>query len=165
MPYLSKLAKEKKIKFFIDSIPFNSVVLEVGCGNNWLKDYMLGKGYTNYTGIDVEGKPDIKGNINDWKELALYEGTYDFIIAFEVIEHDDIWDSCFALLKSGGTLMLTTPVPAADWILKMLEFFGLNQKRTSPHSHLVDVSKNRLFKQIFYKKMYGLSQWAILQKP
>jgi len=164
MPYLSNLARRKKAAFFIDSIPLNAAVLEVGCGSNWVKEYMLSKGYTNYTGIDIEGEPDIKGDINNWRALGLPAGHYDCIIAFEVVEHEDIWDSCYALLKNGGTLKLTTPVPSADWILKILEFLGLNQKRTSPHSHLTDVSKIRSFRQVFYKRILGLSQWAVLQK-
>ncbi|MBS1496564.1 MAG: methyltransferase domain-containing protein [Bacteroidetes bacterium] len=165
MPYLSKLAREKKIKVFIDTLPLNVSILEIGCGNNWLKEYMCTKGYTNYTGIDINGEPDIKGDINEWEKLGLKKEQFDHIIAFEVVEHDDIWDSCFALLKKGGTLRLTTPVPSADWVLKIMEFLRLNQKRTSPHSHLTDVRKNHLFNHLFYKRIWGLSQWAILQKP
>lgn len=164
MPYLSNLARRKKIKFFIDSIPLDAAILEIGCGSNWLKDYMIMKGYRNYTGIDTEGTPDIKGDINNWKALNLKEGHYDCIIAFEVVEHADIWQSCYALLKKNGSMRLTTPVPSSDWLLKILEAIGLNQKRTSPHDHLTDVSKITLFKIIYYKKMFGLSQWAILQK-
>jgi 2-polyprenyl-3-methyl-5-hydroxy-6-metoxy-1,4-benzoquinol methylase len=165
MAYLSKLARKKKLAFFIDSIPLNAAVLEVGCGSNWVKEYMLQKGYAGYSGIDMEGNPDIKGNINNWQALGLKAGTYDCIIAFEVTEHDDIWNSCFTLLKNGGTMKLTTPVPAADWLLKILEWVGLNQKRTSPHTHLMDVRKVPGFTIQYYKKIMGLSQWAILQKP
>lgn len=34
--------------------------------------------------------------------------------------------------------MLTFPVPHFDWNMKILEVIGINQKRTSPHSNLID---------------------------
>ena len=165
MPYLSSLARKKKLNFFIDAIPKDAEVLEVGCGGNWVKEYMLANGWKYYTGIDIEGNPDIKGDLNNWRELGLPAAGYDVIIAFEVVEHDDLWQSFYSLLKSGGKLMLTTPVPSGDWVLKILEAIGLNQTRTSPHTHLADVRNVKLFETEFYKQQFGLSQWAILKKP
>ena len=43
----------------------------------------------------------------------------------------------FDLLKPGGRLLVTTPVAHMDWACKTLERLGLNQQRTSPHSHLI----------------------------
>ena len=91
MPLLSNLARKKKLAFFIDPIPKNANVLEAGCGGNWVKEYMLANGWQHYTGVDVEGNPDIKGNLNQWKTLGLQPASYDVIVAFEVVEHDDLW--------------------------------------------------------------------------
>ena len=165
MPALSKLARQKKLAFFIDPIPKNAQVLEAGCGGNWVKEYMLANGWKHYTGIDVEGDPDIKGDLKDWEKLGLQRAAYDVVIAFEVVEHDDLWQAFYDLLKPGGRLLLTTPVPSGDWILKLLEAAGLNQTRTSPHSHLIDVRTVKLFETIYYKAPLGLSQWVILKKP
>lgn len=164
MPYLSNLARKKKLHFFIDPIPKDARVLEVGCGGNWVKEYMQLNGWKSYSGIDIEGNPDIKGDLNQWKELGLKTASYDVIIAFEVVEHDDLWQSFYDLLKPGGKLMLTTPVPGGDWLLKILETVGLNQTRTSPHTHLTDLRTIKLFRTIFYKQQLGLSQWCIMQK-
>jgi len=165
MPYLSNLARKKKIRFFIDPIPKNANVLEVGCGGNWVKEYMQANGWKNYTGIDIEGNPDIKGDLKQWRELGLAAGSYDVIIAFEVIEHDNLWQPFYDLLKPGGKLMVTTPVPGGDWVLKILEAIGLNQTRTSPHTNLTDLRSIKLLGLVFYKQQVGLSQWAILKKP
>ncbi|MEO7311912.1 MAG: class I SAM-dependent methyltransferase [Chitinophagaceae bacterium] len=165
MPYLSNLARKKKLNFFIDPIPKKAKVLEVGCGGNWVKEFMQANGWESYTGIDIEGNPDIKGDLNNWELLGLQPASYDVIVAFEVVEHDDLWQSFFDLLKPGGKIMITTPVPGGDWILKILETIGLNQTRTSPHTHLTDLRTIKQFKIAFYKQQLGLSQWAIFQKP
>ncbi len=164
MPIFSDIARQKKINFFIKPIPKNAVVLEVGCGNNWLGNYLLNNGWKNYTGIDLEGTPTIKGDIKNWKAIGLMPEKFDIIIAFEVVEHDDIWNACYSLLKPGGSLLITTPNPSADPLLKLLEFFGLNQKRTSPHNHLRNIKNIHLFKTVFYRKILNLSQWVIFEK-
>ena len=165
MAYLSDYARRKKLAFFIDPIPKNANVLEVGCGGNWVRDYMQINGWTGYTGIDLFGKPDILGDLKDWRKLGLQAASYDVLIAFEVVEHDDLWQAMFDLLIPGGKLMLTTPVPSRDWILQLLEKLKLNQTRTSPHSHMLDVRTIQLFDVMYYQQKAGLSQWAILRKP
>jgi 2-polyprenyl-3-methyl-5-hydroxy-6-metoxy-1,4-benzoquinol methylase len=164
MPFISNLARTKKLRFFINPIKKDAAVLEVGCGGNWVKAYMQANGWQHYTGIDIEGNPDIKGDLNNWKQLGLQPNSYDTIIAFEVVEHDDLWQAFYSLLKPGGTLLITTPVPSGDWVLKILEAIGLNQTRTSPHTHLTDLRKIKLLQLTFYKQQLGLSQWAIFKK-
>lgn len=164
MTLFSKIAQTKKIKFFINPIPKNAHILEIGCGNNWLGNYLFNKGWKNYVGIDVIGNPSIKGDINQWKILGLKAESYDVIIAFEVVEHDNIWNACFSLLKPGGKLLITTPNPSGDWVLKILEFLKLNQKRTSPHIYLQKIKKIDKFQTVYYKNILNLSQWAIFIK-
>jgi 2-polyprenyl-3-methyl-5-hydroxy-6-metoxy-1,4-benzoquinol methylase len=164
MPLFSSIARKKKVSFFIDSIPKDARILEIGCGSNWLRDYFLNNGWGNYTSVDIEGAPSIKGDINSWRALGLKENEFDIIIAFEVVEHDDIWAACYSLLKQGGNLLITTPYPAGDWVLRIFEFLGLNQKRTSPHNHLENIKKVYRFETVYYKKILNLSQWAIFKK-
>ena len=52
------------------------------------------------------------------------------------MEHVDCFAECLALLKPGGVVLATSPVPYMDWFLRLLEWCGLNQKRTSPHDNL-----------------------------
>src|ERR1019366_2556312 len=107
---------------------------------------------------------DVVGDILDWPALGLQPCSLDVIIAFEVLEHVDCFDACHNLLKSDGILMLTSPLPAWDWLLKLLEDAGINQRRTSPHTNLFDARRVAGFKVVEYRRFAALSQWAILCK-
>ena len=164
MPILSEYAQKRKIDYFLKDIDKNSKVLEVGSGSQWLGKHMKKNGWTGYVGIDLKEPADIAGDIRSWQQLGLKPGSFDYIIAFEVIEHVDIFQECFELLKDEGELMLTTPVPHMDWILKLLETIGLNQKRTSPHDNLIYLDKIKLFTPIELKNIAFLSQWGKFKK-
>jgi 2-polyprenyl-3-methyl-5-hydroxy-6-metoxy-1,4-benzoquinol methylase len=164
MPLLSDYAKKKKIHYFIKNIDKESKILEIGCGSQWLSDYMKSNGWKNYIGLDINPPADIVGDLKCWKELGLEKKSFDYIIAFEVVEHVDIFDECFDLLKDNGLLLLTTPVPHMDWILKFFEKLGLNQHRTSPHDHLIYLDKLEKFIPVDFKKVAFLSQWGKFKK-
>jgi 2-polyprenyl-3-methyl-5-hydroxy-6-metoxy-1,4-benzoquinol methylase len=161
---LSEYAKKKKIRYFLQRIPKDARVLEVGGGSGWVSDYLKNHGWLHYTGVDIKSPADVVGDIRDWKELGLEPGSFDAIIAFEVVEHVDCVRDCYDLLRPGGTLSITTPVPRMDWMLKVLETLGLNQKRTSPHEHLLDLRSISCFERKDIKIVCFLSQWAILTK-
>ena len=165
MPLLSDIARRKKIKYFLDPIPKDAAILEVGCGSKWVGEYLRGHGWTNYTGLDLFPPADVVGDITRWRELGLKPESFDVIIAFEVIEHVDCFQECYDLLKPGGKLLLTSPVPHMDWAMKTLEALGLNQKRTSPHSNLTYFSRIAKFEPVELKTKAGLAQWGVLRKP
>jgi 2-polyprenyl-3-methyl-5-hydroxy-6-metoxy-1,4-benzoquinol methylase len=164
MPILSRYARWKKIRYFLERIPKQDRILEIGCGSGWAAEYLRNHGWTNYTGIDLYPPADIVGDIRDWKELGMRAGAFDVILAFEVIEHVDCVKECYDLLKPGGRLLVTTPIPGADWFLKWLEAVGLNQKRTSPHEHLTDLRNVPCFEHKDVRRVGFLSQWAVLTK-
>ncbi len=165
MPLLSEKARQAKCAYFLDRIPRSASILEIGSGDGWVGEYLRNGGCTNYTGMDLLPPADIVGDIKQWPVAGLKASTFDVIIAFEVIEHVDLVRETFDLLKPGGLLMLTSPVPHMDWFMKVLEALGLNQKRTSPHSNLVYFSYLPLYEVIEYRKLVGLSQWGILRHP
>ncbi len=164
-PLLSKYAQKKKIKFFIKDIPKPAKILEVGCGDVWLGIYLKKNGWKNYVGLDLVPPADIVGNIINWKKLGIKGNSFDVIIAFEVIEHINCFQEFFDILKPDGLLMLTSPVPHMDWLCKLLETLGLNQKRTSPHDHLFCFKDIPLFKPIDVKTVGFISQWGKFRKP
>ena len=164
MPILSDIAAAKKCHFFLDRLPKDAAILEIGCGSKWVSAYLKRNGWNNYVGLDLVPPADIVGDIKKWRELGLEPNSFDAIVAFEVVEHVDCFEECFALLKPGGLLLITSPVPQRDWVLVLLERMGLNQKRTSPHDHLIDFRTIPYFKMLEYRQVAGLSQWGVLTK-
>lgn len=165
MPMLSDIAQAKKIDYFLRPLPKGATILEIGCGARWVGDYLREAGYTSYVGNDLVPPADIVGDIREWAALGLKAESFDAIIAFEVVEHVDLFREAYDLLKPGGQLLLTSPVPEMDWAMKALEAVGLNQKRTSPHDHLIDFRAIPLFERIAIRRVAGLSQWGVFRKP
>lgn len=157
-------AQRKRLAHFHDHLVSPGRVLEVGAGSGWVRSALADRGVTSYTGIDLFPPADIVGDINSWSELGLQPNSFDTIIAFEVVEHVDCFQACFDLLKPGGRMLITTPVPETDWILKITESLGLNQKRTSPHDHLVTLKNIPLFSHKKISIILGLGQWAVFTK-
>lgn len=164
MAYLSNLARKMKTNFFFRDIPKTARILEIGSGNGWLKQALTKHGFQNYQNIDLFPPADIVGDIRDWKNIGLAPESFDIIVAFEVVEHVDIFADCYELLANGGQLFLTTPYPHADWLLKMLELFGLTQRRTSPHSNLLYLKTVSTFEKNRVMNKVCLSQWGIMTK-
>lgn len=165
MPALSAYAQRKKIDHFLAPLPKDAHILEIGCGSRWAGDYLKANGWSHYVGADLEPPADIVGDIRNWRALGLQPESFDAIIAFEVIEHVDFTPEALALLKPGGLLLLTSPVPHMDWAMKLLEAAGLNQRRTSPHDHLVYFDRIKGFEPVKLLRKAGLSQWGTLRKP
>ena len=164
MPALSEIARTRKISYFLESLPKSSAILEIGSGDGWVGSYLRSHGWTNYTGVDVTPPADVVGDIREWRRLRLKPESYDAIVAFEVVEHVDCISAAHALLKPGGKLLLTSPVPHMDWVMKALEYAGLNQRRTSPHSNLTYFSSINGFRARSLRTVAGLSQWGIFTK-
>ena len=166
MPLISDYARRRKITFFLEPLPKNSRILEIGSGSGWVGGYLRANGWQGYVGLDSQPLPgvDIVGDIKKWRDLGLEPESFDVIIAFEVIEHVDCIPECLSLLRPGCMLCATSPVPHMDWFMKFLEWCGLNQKRTSRHDHLRYFDEVQGFEQkrIFVKA--GLSQWGIFSK-
>ena len=164
MPVLSQLARRKKLEFFLPKIPRDARVLEVGAGDGWMGGHLKERGWEYYTSVDCLPPADIVGDINEWGLLGLKPASVDVLIAFELVEHGDFYQAFHDLLKPGGLLLLTTPVPHMDWVLKSFELLGLNQKRTSPHSHLHYLKDLPGFESVLTKRVAQLAQWGMFRK-
>lgn len=164
MPLLSDYARRKKIKYFLSRIPNHAAILEIGCGGGWVGDYLKQNGWDNYVGIDSTPPADVVGDIRNWQSLGLKPHSFDAIIGFEVVEHVDCFKECYELLKTGGELMLTSPLPHWDWVARVLEIVGLSQKRTSPHDRLIYFDQVPYFQKKNNKIVGLISQWGIFTK-
>ena len=165
MPALSTFMRKKKIEYFIHGIPKDAKILEVGCGSGWLRSYLKDHGWNNYTGLDIAPPADIVGNIIEWESLGIVPDSFDVVVAFEMIEHVNCLQHFYAILKPGGLLMITLPLPHTDWICMILEAVGLTQKRTSPHTQLRYCKHILPFETVNYRIIGGIVQWGIFRKP
>ena len=165
MPLLSDYARKKKIEYFFSDIAKNARILEVGSGDGWVGRYLREQGWDNYRGLDISPPADVVGDIRSWRELGLQSESFDVVIAFEVIEHVVIFQEIYDLLRPGGMLLVTTPVPHMDWACKVLERIGLNQKRTSPHDHLTYFKDLPLFEPVDQRTVKLIGQWGKFRKP
>ncbi|HUF62899.1 MAG TPA: class I SAM-dependent methyltransferase [Verrucomicrobiales bacterium] len=165
MPFLSNFARQAKIRFFFHDVCKQASILEVGCGAGWLGSELARRGFSHYSGIDLEPPAGIVGDVRNWRNLGLSPASYDVVVAFEVIEHGDFFPAFDALLKPGGRLMLTSPLPHRDWLMQLLESMGLNQRRTSPHTHLIYFTEITPFRPLVIRRVCGLAQWGIFEKP
>lgn len=163
-PILSRIARMKKLRYFFRDVPKSANILEVGCGDKWLGHELTRSGWTRYTGLDLVPPADLIGDIRAWRTLRIPPESYDIIVAFELVEHVDCFEDMYRLLKPGGLLFLTSPRPDMDWLCKILEVFGLTQKRSSPHRFLVDFRKIRQFELLRLRSVGLVSQWGIFRK-
>ncbi|MFC6884339.1 MULTISPECIES: class I SAM-dependent methyltransferase [Actinomadura] len=168
---LSRYARRKKLDHFFAGIDKDARVLEVGCADGWVGQYAVAGGWQRFTGIDAVAPPAapphpfVLGDVRQWPRLGLEPGSYDVVVAFDVIEHGDLFDAMAALLRPGGRLMVTTPVPHLDWACRLLECLGLAERRTSPRTHLIylrDLPEE--FRPVETSVRGGLSQWGVFER-
>lgn len=136
-PLISEISRKRKLKLLLDNLEPSVSILEVGAGSGWFSNQLRNNGHT-VTTLDIEAPADIVGDITQWQQLRITPHTFDAVVALEVIEHIDCLTALQSLCKPGGLIMLSSPHPQWDWVMKILEQIGLNQKRTSDHVNLTD---------------------------
>jgi len=171
MPLLSAIARRKKLAYFLSFVPKTDRILEIGCADGWVGSYATANGWHRFVGIDLADPPAplphefVRGDIQDWRQIGLEAGSFDAVIAFEVVEHGDFFKPISELLRPGGLLLVTTPLPHRDWVCKILEAAVLNQRRTSPHDHLIYLHDfPEEFHPVRSKVKGGISQWGVFQR-
>lgn len=157
-------ARKNRVHFFTPFIHGGDHVLEIGPGEGWFRSAVDSVMNVDYVTLDIDAAADIHGDIRRWRELGLEAASFDVIVAFEVVEHIDCFQESYDLLKPGGLMLITTPMPHADWLLKLLEHLHLTQKRTSAHSNLVYLRDIRGFSPGKVRSPFGIGQWAVFRK-
>ena len=152
-------ANRQKLKFFIPFLKPQYRIIDLGCGSMWLTNYLKKLGY-DCIGFDESPPADIVGNV---KTYNFKEGFFDAVFALEIVEHIDCTEEIKKMLKPGGMLMVSTPVPYMDRFLKIGEHLSLFQKRTSPHSNLIYLDEIPL-KLVKKKNLFAIVQCGVFQK-
>jgi len=152
-PLLSEISRRRKLAILTHHLPVAASILEVGTGDGWFSGRLRLAGH-NVKTIDLHPPADMVGDIKDWQELGLTAGTFDAIVALEVIEHVDCLTELRALCRPNGLIMLSSPHPKWDWVMVLLERLHLTQPRTSPHINLTDFSTIPLDSVVFQRPGY-----------
>lgn len=160
---LSNVARRGKVKHLLPFVARDARILDFGCADNWFKRAAAAQGWTDITGLDLVPTADVVGDIREWRSLGFEAHSFDAIIAFEVVEHGDFAEFLKVLLKPHGLLVVTTPVPRVDPLLKVMEALRLLQRRSSPHTHLTDMRGYPGFDVVHRQIKLGVSQWVILR--
>lgn len=86
---------ELKYLSFLSDVPCDSCILEIGCGNGWLMELLVGKGFCRVKGIDISEEQvqlaksrGVDAEVSDVFEfLSTKENSFDVIIAIDFLEH------------------------------------------------------------------------------
>lgn len=111
-----------RISYFIDQVPENSKVLDVGCNGGSLGIHLLNKG-CHVNGIDIvqelvdkAKRRGIYAELGEAEDLSRYEdNAFDVVMCGEVLEH--LYDplpaikEAYRVLKEGGVYIISVPHP------------------------------------------------------
>jgi 2-polyprenyl-3-methyl-5-hydroxy-6-metoxy-1,4-benzoquinol methylase len=161
MPLLSSISRNRKLAMIAKYLSSAANTLEIGSGDGQLSNQLKRLGHHAVT-IDLVPPADIVGDVRDWRQLGLKEHTFDAVIGLEVIEHVDCVTAIRSLCKYGGLIFLSSPHPSWDWVMKVLEAIGLNQRRTSPHINLVDF-RTLPFDHVFLSRPAWIHQVGVFR--
>lgn len=114
---------DRKILPFLKNFPFDSKIIELGCGPGYLLDYLSLHSYKNTFGIDISKEQIELANSKGHRVKLIdvfefFDGTsekYDIVFAFDFFEHftkDELIQLTtviFNSLNPAGLLLIRTP--------------------------------------------------------
>ncbi|HAX95807.1 MAG TPA: hypothetical protein DCY35_04700 [Prolixibacteraceae bacterium] len=105
--------RDKVIEFIVDEQAAlnGALVLDYGCGiQPYASGFQIVK--AQIVGADIGKNVDAQVEISGQNQLPFMEGSFDFVISFQVLEHipipEEYINECYRVLKTGGKIFLTT---------------------------------------------------------
>ncbi|MBN2407911.1 MAG: class I SAM-dependent methyltransferase [Elusimicrobia bacterium] len=181
---LSPLLGRIRLKKISQKIVPDSSVLDVGCGILCRPGLIQRK--IDYSGIDIDERT-IRANISLFPDGRFYcvdiekedvpetGKKYDFIIMAAVIEHVNnpvkVMTKIGGLLKPQGRILLTTPAPLGEIILKMGACLGIfSREAEKQHNALLgkrDLSRLAeccgLELEYYERFLFGMNQFVVFR--
>jgi SAM-dependent methyltransferase len=148
-------SSKRMMRAMVPALPAQRV-LDVGCGTGLNASFLTTMGHA-VVGVDLSPvavekfrTKGLEGYVCDIEAqpLPVPAGSFDLVYASEVIEHCADTGAFLAelhrVLKSGGTLVLSTP-NSAFWPLRLLELLGRTSSELQHPGHVRFFSKRSLF--------------------
>ena len=160
----------------------NQTILDVGCGRQAFLGWEIKNKIKKYIGLDLTVPNVTVGNLTLVKtdifslKQKLSGQKCDTIVGLAIIEHlenpEKFLKDCYFLLKKSGNLVLTTPPPYTDFLLKLLAKIGvIDKKEIDDHKTyftvdtLAEVAKNIGFTiESKEKFLFGLNTILVARK-
>jgi len=156
-----RFADRRKLAFLLPELATGNRILDLGCGGMWLTRFLRERGF-ECTGIDLHPPADIVANI---KDAGFAPGSFDVVVALEMLEHEDCSEQIREILRPGGKLIISTPSPRWDWALWLGEQVRVCQPRSSPHSNLFWLPELP-FRLVRSETLFGVVQLGVyLNEP
>ena len=145
--------------------------VDVGCGRQAHLGWRIRKAVGKYVGVDMEVKDGKMGNMeliraDAHKFAQRIKSPVDVVAGLAIIEHLDHPEKFLRevrkVLRKGGKLVLTTPAPWSDGILKLMVFLGLiDGKEITDHKTYFTLERLRVLLEregfeVVQQKMFGL---------
>ncbi len=138
---------KERFQKILSEIKENYSVLDIGCGNSLLGDFLNKNNY--YVGLDINTKyinnlhsRGINGLVGSVEHLPFKKSTFDFVICTEVLEHvfnpKQVIENIHEILKKNGTAIISVP-NIAYWDTRkdlLLGIFAENKSKFYPPEHI-----------------------------
>jgi len=184
--FLARL-RAKKADSLIDSEKRDGRILDIGCGQTPF--FLIGIEFAEKFGIEQDSPYGLRVpgvNLVVWdverpEVVPFRDSSFDVVTMLAVIEHlrreelERIIGEIYRLLVPGGWLVLTTPPPWTDRLLKVLATFGLvSAEEIDEHEHTYTKRdlESMLFQGNFDQSStrvgyfeLGMNIWAMARKP
>lgn len=175
--YLFSWVRQKKI---LKHVTPCKRLLDIGCGKEYYLLKSLRKKVDFLYGVDsdVESKND--ENIHLTREylvdkLPYSQNKFNIVIMAAVLEHleypIEILREIYRVLTKNGELILTTPDPNADKLLKIFRMLKLSELDEENHKYYFSISDlHKILSEIGYKDIriypfeFGLNKLVIAKK-
>lgn len=164
MGFIAKYCDRKRIEKMLPYLSKDMKILDLGCGDGWLTDYLNSARY-DCVGVDIHQKdkhPFYKGSA---EKIPFPDHHFDCLIMIEVIEH--ISPSCYTeinrVLKDKGRIILSTILPKSDPLLHLMSKFRMVDPYVTPHINLVHI-ENLPWKLISKSNILLLDQFGVFEK-
>jgi SAM-dependent methyltransferase len=137
MSLLGKIADKKRLELILKEIAYSKSqlkVLDLGCGDGWLVKKL--ECDCDIIGVDNNLKKETKNLLRiSAYDLPFQSNYFDYVIAVEIIEHLEpkVYKEIKRILKQDGMLIVTSPKPRWNWLIKVLSGIGLSDPLITKH--------------------------------